>query len=55
MPWPAYAQLSDEDINAIVAYLRSLPPVRHQVPANVPPGNEASAPYVHFGVYQSLQ
>ena len=55
MPWPAFAKLSDEDALAIVAYLRSLPPVEHLVPENVKPGTKATAPYVHFGVYRSMQ
>ena len=55
MPWTSYARLSDEDANAIVAYLRSLPPVHHQVPENVQPGQKAEEPYVHFGVYRSKQ
>ncbi len=55
MPWPAYSRLSDEDILTIIAYLRSLPPVNHQVPENVTPGNRARAPFVYFGVYQSIQ
>jgi len=53
MPWPAFAGITDEDAFAIAAYLKSLPPVRHQVPANVSPGQRARAPFVHFGVYQS--
>jgi hypothetical protein len=53
MPWPAYRKLTTEDALAITAFLRSLPAVRHQVPANVEPGNKARAPYVHFGVYRS--
>ena len=55
MPWPAFAGVTDEDAFAIAAYLKSLPPVRHQVPANVSPGQRASAPFVHFGVYQSRE
>jgi mono/diheme cytochrome c family protein len=55
MPWPAYSTLTDDDVDAIVAYLRSLPAIRHQVPANVQPGQKAVAPFVHFGVYQSLR
>jgi mono/diheme cytochrome c family protein len=55
MPWPAYAQLHEEDAVAIAAYLLSLPPVRHRVPDNVQPGRRATSPYVHFGVYQSRQ
>jgi hypothetical protein len=32
MPWPNVASLPDEDIIAIFAYLRSIPPVRNAVP-----------------------
>jgi mono/diheme cytochrome c family protein len=32
MPYRAYAELSDADASAIVAYLRTLPPVKSQVP-----------------------
>lgn len=53
MPWPAYAKISDTDIRAILAYLRTLPPVRHSVPENVVPGKKADGLYVHFGVYRS--
>lgn len=53
MPWPAYASITREDALSIAAYLKSLPPVRHAVPANVNRGQPAPAPYVHFGVYQS--
>ena len=37
MPWPMYAQLSDEDLSAIFAYLQSLPPVDNKVPQPIPP------------------
>lgn len=53
MPWPAYARIEDDDARAIVAFLRSLKPVSHKVPEAVRPGEKASSPYVHFGVYQS--
>ena len=53
MPWPGYATLNDADVDDIVAYLLSLKAVQHEVPTNVKPGTKASAPYVHFGVYQS--
>jgi len=33
MPYSAYRSLSDEDTKALLAYLRSLPPVRREVPA----------------------
>lgn len=32
MPWRALAKLTKPDVLAIVAYLRSLPPVKHKVP-----------------------
>ena len=32
MPWPALAALTDDDVNAIVAFLQSLPPVKNKVP-----------------------
>jgi len=53
MPWPTYAWIIDSDALAIAAYLRSLPPVKHRVPENVPTGQKASSPYVHFGFYRS--
>jgi mono/diheme cytochrome c family protein len=53
MPWQGYAKISDDDAWAIIAYLRSLEPIEHVVPADVPVGTRARAPYVHFGVYRS--
>lgn len=53
MPWQGYARLSDDDLTAIVSYLRSIEPVQHRVPAEVPPGRRASEPFVYFGVYRS--
>jgi mono/diheme cytochrome c family protein len=38
MPWDHFSRLSPEDLEALVVYLRHLPPVRSQVPAPVPPG-----------------
>jgi mono/diheme cytochrome c family protein len=46
MPWPAYANLSDSDARAIVAYLRTVAPVRFEVPARVPPGAQPVAAYL---------
>ena len=31
MPWLAFGQLSDDDLNALFAYLRALPPVKHVI------------------------
>lgn len=46
MPWRSYAALSDADAAALVAYLRSLPPVAHAVPGPIGPGEAAAAPYL---------
>ncbi len=53
MPFAAYARLSDDDVDAIVTYLRSVPAVVHQVPDNVSVGRKTRQTYVHFGVYRS--
>lgn len=37
MPWPNFAQATDEDLKAVWAYLRSLPPIENAVPTPVPP------------------
>ncbi len=37
MPWFNYANISDEDVSAIFAYLKSTNPVRNVVPAPIPP------------------
>jgi len=55
MPWLNYSRLLPEDATAIAMYLKSLPPVKHQVPANVSPGQRANAPFIHFGIYRNQQ
>src|SRR5262249_50052848 len=42
MPWQNYATYSDADLHAIVAYLKSLPAVKHAVPDRVPPTAQAT-------------
>jgi hypothetical protein len=37
MPWESIGKLKDEDLKSIFAYLKSLPPVRNQVPEPMPP------------------
>lgn len=37
MPWEAYSNLPDEDLKAIFAYLKSLPPVSNVVPNPLSP------------------
>lgn len=46
MPWHAYAALTDSDARALVRYLRSLPPVRNQVPPMTAAADTAPAPYL---------
>lgn len=53
MPWPGYARLTDDDVEAMVAYLRSIKPIRNEVPEEVRPGEKAKYPFVYFGVYRS--
>ncbi len=36
MPWPGIGTMSDEDLTAVFAYLKSLPPIKNPVPAPVP-------------------
>ena len=36
MPWPAYARLSDAELEAVFAYLKSIPAVHNAVPDPVP-------------------
>ncbi len=38
MGWAAFAHLTPQDQDAIVAYLRTIPPVRNQIPPPVRPG-----------------
>jgi hypothetical protein len=40
MPYHAYANLTEEDVQAIVAFLRSIPPVKNEVPGPFGPGEE---------------
>lgn len=40
MPWMNYGRMSDEDLRAMFAYLKSLPPVSNVVPWPVPPPSE---------------
>lgn len=44
MPIPVYSQMSDADLKAIFAYLRTIPAVRNKVPDPIPPDAAASQP-----------
>jgi mono/diheme cytochrome c family protein len=46
MPSLAYSRMTDEDLRAIVAYLRSLPPDPHRVPKELPPGETPPGPVI---------
>lgn len=37
MPWFNYAKMTDEDLRAVFAYLKSIPPVKNVVPNPIPP------------------
>jgi mono/diheme cytochrome c family protein len=37
MPWQMYAQMTDDDLKAIFAFLRSLPAIANAVPDPIPP------------------
>jgi hypothetical protein len=41
MPWQSIATLNDEDIKAIYAYLRTVPPISNHVPEPLGPGGKA--------------
>jgi mono/diheme cytochrome c family protein len=41
MPWFNYGKMTDEDLRAVFAYLRSIPPIHNRVPDPLPP---ATAP-----------
>ena len=48
MPWMNVAQMTDQDLDAVFAYLRSIPPIKNRVPdavvAELPPPPGAAAP-----------
>ena len=37
MPWPNFAEMTDEDLSAVFDYLQSIKPVRNPVPQPIPP------------------
>jgi len=40
MPWQAYSQMTDEDMKAVYAFLKSIPPIRNRVPDYAPPAQK---------------
>jgi mono/diheme cytochrome c family protein len=43
MPWFNYAQMTDEDLKAVYAYLRTIKPISNHVPDPIPPIDAQSA------------
>jgi mono/diheme cytochrome c family protein len=37
MPWQGLAAMTDSDLRAVYAYLRSIPPIKNQAPEYIPP------------------
>jgi hypothetical protein len=37
MPWQMYRNQTDEDLKAMLAYIRTIPPVQHRVDNSLPP------------------
>jgi hypothetical protein len=37
MPWDWYGKMTDDDLRAIFAYLKTIPPIKNKVPDPVPP------------------
>jgi mono/diheme cytochrome c family protein len=48
MPWPGFAQFTDEEAYAVAAYLKSLPPVRHAKVPTLPPGTKPATAGLTF-------
>lgn len=50
MPYHSYSKLTDADAQALVAYLKSMKPVRNQAPAITGPGQKPPAPFLRIVV-----
>jgi mono/diheme cytochrome c family protein len=48
MPWQNTSQMSQQDLHAVVAYLRSLAPVKHAVPRALGPDGSYAGPVITF-------
>jgi mono/diheme cytochrome c family protein len=44
MPWQNFARMPAEDMSALIAYLRSVPAVKHAPPERVAPGGKPTGP-----------
>ena len=57
MPYPGFAHLTDQDAAAIVAFLRSLPPIKNKVPGPFGPNDKATtfvSVVISAGQYNNL-
>ncbi len=52
MPYHSYARLTDADARALASYLKSLKPIRNQVPAMTGASEKPVAPYLTVAVPQ---
>jgi mono/diheme cytochrome c family protein len=48
MTWDLFSNLDEEDVRAVIAYLRTLPPVRKAVPSARPPAPDDCEVYTFF-------
>ena len=48
MPWPSLQAMSDRDLKAIYAYIKSLGPAGEPAPAPLSPGVEPNRPHIVF-------
>ncbi len=48
MPWDLFANLEEEDVRALIAWLRRLPPVNHAIPPPRPPAPDDCRDYTFF-------
>ena len=48
MTWDFYSNLDEEDVHAIIAYLKTLPAVKKAIPAPRPPAADDCAVYSLF-------
>lgn len=46
MSWPNSSRLTPDDMGSLIAYLKSLPPIKHKVPEDVPPNGMAHGPTI---------
>ena len=46
MPWPSYSKLTDDDMQALVAFLKSMRPVRNAPPRMTGASEKPAAPYM---------